>query len=299
MKQTPDISIVTVNYNGFHETCELIESIQEHIHKCCYEIIVIDNGSQQNEGILLQQNYPHIQVIRSEKNLGFAGGNNLGIKIAQGKYIFLLNNDTLLKDDQLHFLCETLENHPLAAAISPKIKFAYPPYKIQFAGFTALSKYTLRNKSIGFNETDNGQYDSVYTTPFLHGAALMFKREILEKVGKMPELFFLYYEEMDWCSHMTRAGYELWFDPRCTIYHKESSSTGQNSPLKNYYLTRNRLLFAWRNRQGITCLIAILYQLCIANPKNIIVNLLKRKYPQTNAILKGTVSFFLLRNKMC
>ena len=297
-QQTLEISIITVNYNGFQETCELIESLQESIHSCHYELIVVDNGSRQNEAQQLQQKYPHIHTIRSEKNRGFAGGNNLGIRKAQGKYIFLLNNDTLLKDDQLHFLCDRLENHPSIGAVSPKIKFAYPPYNIQFAGFTPMSKYTLRNQSIGYNEADTRQYDIAQPTSFLHGAALMFKREILNKVGEMPEIFFLYYEEIDWCSHIVRAGYQLWYDPRCTVYHKESCSTGQNSPLKSYYMTRNRLLYARRNRQGISCLIAIVYQVCIANPKNIIVHLLQGKGRQAYSVLKGCVDFFFLKNKL-
>ena len=76
---------------------------------------------------------------------------------------------------------------------------------------------------------------------------MLVKREVIEKVGLMPEIFFLYYEELDWSTHITRAGYELWYEPRCTVFHKESQSTGQLSKLRTYYLTRNRLLYAWRN----------------------------------------------------
>ena len=299
MNQSPDISIITVNYNGYANTCELIDSLERHIHSYTYEIIVVDNGSSVNEAQLLQKKFPGHTILRSEKNLGFAGGNNLGIHIARGKYLLLLNNDTYVKDDSLHFLCDVLNNSPAIGAVSPKIKFATPPYNIQFAGFTPLTKYSLRNRTIGYGQTDDGTFDTPHPTPFLHGAALLFRREILEKVGDMPEIYFLYYEELDWCSHILRHGYQLWYEPQCVIYHKESQATGNNSPLKVYYLTRNRLLYTWRNRKGVSKIIALLYQFGIANPKNIIVNLLKRKYPQTNAILKGTVSFFLLRNKMC
>lgn len=114
----------------------------------------------------------------------------------------------------------------------------------------------------------------------------------------MSEIFFLYYEEIDWCDRIIQQGYQLWYDPRCTVYHKESSTTGQDSPLKTYYLTRNRLLYTWRNRLGITRLIALLYQLSLVNPKNIIVNLLKGKIHKNRAIFKGVKDFFLLRDKM-
>lgn len=293
----PDISVVTVNYNGLEDTSEMIRSLQAHIHVCTYEIIVVDNGSSRDEATILQERFPFIHAIRSEKNLGFAGGNNLGIREAKGKFIFLLNNDTLLEDDSLHYLYETLIQHPQTAAVSPKIKFAAPPRNIQFAGFTPMTKYTLRNAGIGYNEPDRGQYDTPKTTAFLHGAAMLIRREAIEKSGLMPEIYFLYYEEMDWCSHFIRDGFQLRYVPRCTVYHKESSTTGADSPLKTYYLTRNRLLYACRNRYGITRIIAVLYQLSIAIPKNLVVNLLQCKISQLKAIVKGSVDFFSLKNK--
>lgn len=297
MSRQTDISIITINYNGLQETRELIESLRQYHPKVSYEIIVVDNGSIQNEAIILQKNYPYIQTIRSEQNLGFAGGNNLGIRAANGECIFLLNNDTFVADDSLTYLYEILNKSPKAGAVSPKIKFAFPPQNIQFAGFTPLSKYTLRNQAIGYGEPDKAQFDTPQETNFLHGAALMVKREVIENIGLMPEIYFLYYEEMDWCSRMLDHGYQLWYEPRCTIYHKESRSTGKDSPLKTYYLTRNRLLYTWRNRQGGTLFISLLYQLFIANLKNIIVNLIHAKLAQTRAIFEGCVDFFLLKHK--
>lgn len=295
---SPDISIITVNYNGLQDTCEMLESLQAHLHTCVYEVIVVDNASRENEAALIQKRFPSVQVIRSDKNLGFAGGNNLGIRMARGKYILLLNNDTFLEDDTIGFLCETLEQHPETAAVSPKIKFAASPRNIQYAGFTPLTTYTLRNRSIGYNQPDTEKYNIPEYTALLHGAAMMIRREVICEVGPMPEIYFLYYEETDWCSRMIRCGYQLRYDPRCTIYHKESSSTGADSPLKLYYLTRNRLLYAWRNRQGTTRILALLYQFCIAIPKNLIVNLLRCKIPQSEAVGKGCISFFKLKNKM-
>ena len=186
MKQQPDISIVTINYNGLQETEQLIESLQQNPQKCSYEVIVVDNGSVQNEAKILQAKYPYIQSIRSERNLGFSGGNNLGICVAKGKCIFLLNNDTLVSDDSLVYLYETLMSSSDIGAVSPKIKFAFPPRNIQFAGFTPLSKYTLRNRAIGYNEPDKGQFDVPKATHFLHGAAMIVKREVIENIGLMP-----------------------------------------------------------------------------------------------------------------
>ena len=297
MNQQPDISIITINYNGLEETCQLIESLQQYPQDCSYEFIIVDNGSIQNEALLLQKKYPEVHVIRSEQNVGFSGGNNLGIQPAKGKGIFLLNNDTLVTANDLKYLYERLYSSPVIGAVSPKIKFAFPPQHIQFAGFTPLSKYTLRNRTIGYNETDEGQFDIPQETSYLHGAAMKVKREVVEQVGRMPEIYFLYYEEMDWCTQMSRQGYQLWYEPRCTIYHKESRSTGKDSPLKTYYLTRNRLLYAWRNRQGRTLYISILYQLLMANPKNIMMYLLHGRLLQAKAIFDGSKDFFLLKHK--
>lgn len=297
MNNLPELSIITVNYNGLKDTCELIKSLQTHI-SLSYEIIVVDNASKVNEAAILQENYPHIITIRSEKNLGFSGGNNLGIYQAKGKYIFLLNNDTFIEKNTFHYLIEKLESSPKIGAISPKIKFAFPPRNIQFAGYTPLSRITLRNDLIGFGEAENGQYEIPIHTPYCHGAAMMIKKEVIEKVGYMPEIYFLYYEEIDWSTKIEKAGYELWYEPQCTVYHKESQSTGQESYLRTFYLTRNRLLYAWRNRYGITRWISILYQLLVAAPKNTLVFLLKGRADLAKAIFKGIYAFFKLEHKL-
>lgn len=297
MAQTPEISIITINYNGFRETCTLVDSLYRHV-SIAYELIIVDNGSAINEAEILQLRYPETRCIRSEVNKGFSGGNNLGIQAAEGKYILFLNNDTYVTDNSLHFLYEKLISKPEIGGVSPKIKFAFSPQHIQFAGYTPLSTFTLRNRLIGFDEKDHGQYNVPTRTPYLHGAAMMIKKEIIGKVGFMPEIYFLYYEELDWSTQITDNGYELWYEPRSTVFHQESRSTGQASPLKAFYLSRNRLLYTWRHRRGNQLIFSLLYQTCIAVPKNIIVNLLKADYLQAFAILKGVIAFFALKNKM-
>lgn len=291
---SPDISFITVCYNGLNDTCKLIESIKKTIHSVSYELIVVDNASVRNEAQELQSHYPEIKAIRSEQNLGFAGGNNIGIRQAAGKYIFLINNDTFIEEDGLAYLTERLESNPKTGAVSPKIRFAFPPRNIQFAGFTPLSYVTLRNKSIGFGCPDNGEFDIPHPSPYLHGAAMMLKKEAIEKAGLMSESYFLYYEEMDWCVKLSRAGYELWYEPRCTIFHKESQSTGQASPLQTFYITRNRLLFAQRNLQGTERVLSILYQLTIVIPKNTLIYAGKRKWKLAHACLRGVYAFVTL-----
>ena len=182
--------------------------------------------------------------------------------------------------------------------VCPKIRFAWNPQPIQFAGYTTLSPVTLRNRSIGYNEPDNGQYDTAHPTPYAHGAAMMIKRKALEEVGTMPECYFLYYEELDWSMMFNRAGYEIWYEPACTIFHKESQSTGADSPLKTYYICRNRLLFAWRNIEGLQRYATYCYLIGVVVPKDLAKALLKGRFGHIKAICRGLRDFFLLPNNL-
>lgn len=281
------MSIITVNYNGLKDTCALIDSITFNEDM---EVIVVDNGSKENEASILQDRYPNIKVIRNDKNLGFAGGNNLGIKAAKGKYLFLINNDTVFKEFNLDVLIKRLESSPKIGMVCPKIRFAWANNPIQFAGYTPLSTITIRNKAIGYGEEDKGQYNTPHQTPYAHGAAMMLKREVLDKVGLMPECYFLYYEELDWSMMMTRAGYEIWYEPASTIYHKESQSTGQNSPLRTYYITRNRLLIVKRNWSGFTKYLSYFYLIVIVATRDIIKYTFRGQLGLTSAVIKGIIN---------
>ena len=281
------LSIITVNYNGVKDTCELIDSIPFNEYM---EVIVVDNASQNDEAKIIQEKYPHVEVISSEKNLGFAGGNNLGIKAAHGKYLFFINNDTVFKNFNASALMNRLTS-PTIGMVCPKIRFAWGNNPIQFAGYIPLSKITIRNRAIGFGEDDKGQYDTPHPTPYVHGAAMMVKREAIDKVGLMPECYFLYYEELDWSMMMTRAGFEIWYEPACTIFHKESQTTGQNSPLRTYYITRNRLLLVKRNWTGISKYISYCYLIGIVAPRDIMKYMLKGRWDLAKSVCKGIFNF--------
>lgn len=298
MNEAPLVSFVTICYNGLEDTCALIESLHKTVHSVSYEIIVVDNASRQNEAAAIKERYPAVTTLRSEQNLGFSGGNNLGIEIARGQYIYLINNDTYINTDGIQVLIDRLESAPEVGAVSPKIRFAFPPQNIQFAGYTELSRITMRNEPIGMGCPDDGRFDTPHTSPYLHGAAMLIKREVIDRVGRMPEIYFLYYEELDWCTAMTRTGYTLWYEPRCTVFHKESQSTGQQSPLRTFYLTRNRLLYAWRNFKGSRRLLSVLYQVTVAAGKNSLVSLIKHRTDIAAAIWKGVFAFISLPHKM-
>ena len=288
MHQECELSIITINYNGLKDTCELIESIPFNDEM---EVIVVDNASKVDEANIISERYPQVKVIRSHQNLGFAGGNNLGIKEAKGRYLLLINNDTYFKEFNIEALIERLESYDKIGIVCPKLRFAWGKNPIQFAGYTPLSNITVRNQAIGFGEEDYGQYDYAHPTPYAHGAAMLIKRKALEKVGLMPECFFLYYEEIDWSMMFTRAGYEIWYDPVCTVYHKESQTTGQNSPLRTYYITRNRLLLVKRNYTGINKYLSYIYLIGLVATRDIIKYSLQGRLDLVKALCKGITDF--------
>ncbi len=288
MHQECELSIITVNYNGIKDTCELIDSIT---FTDDMEVIVVDNASTEDEAALISQRFSQVKTIRSNKNLGFAGGNNLGIKSSKGKYLLLINNDTYLKEFNIQALIDRAESSPQIAIVCPKIRFAWDNNPIQFAGYTPLSEITVRNHAIGFGEEDLGQYNTPHPTPYAHGAAMLIKREAMEKVGLMPECYFLYYEEIDWSMMFTRSGYEIWYEPACAIYHKESQSTGQSSPLRTYYITRNRLFLVKRNWRYIYKYLAYIYLVGLVALRDIIKYLFQGNYSFAKATISGINDF--------
>src|SRR5690606_21150773 len=157
-------------------------------------------------------------LLRSEQNLGFAGGNNLGIKKSTGDLLFFVNNDTILTSNCIEPLIEKFSTDEFIGGVSPKIKYFEAPDIIQYAGYTAMNPYTARNKGIGNLEKDVGQYDLATETFFAHGAAMMIKKEAIDKVGPMPEVFFLYYEEFDWCEKIRKVGYKIFYEPKSVIF---------------------------------------------------------------------------------
>jgi len=272
----PLVSIIAVNYDHPEVTCDFIESL----HKISYpniEVIIVDNKSPHDDPAIIKERFPNVILYLSHTNWGFAGGNNQGIMRARGDYVLLLNNDTIVDKGFLEPLIKKLEEDKTIGAASPKIRFYYDPDIIQYAGFHPINKYTVRNSAIGYREKDRGQFNKDRETAYAHGAAMIVPMEVIKKVGLMSYIFFLYYEEADWSFRIKKAGYRIVYVHNSLIYHKESISTGKLSPLKIYYLNRNRLVFMRRNIFGKDFYIGILYQLMVSIPKNALKFLLKGK----------------------
>ncbi len=245
-QHTPLVSIITLNYNSAALTLQLLESVRLYC-SVPYEIIVVDNASRPHEIPSECEQFPHTTLILNDENKGFSGGNNVGIKAAKGEFIFLVNNDTEFTPHLVERLLETLQQNPKIGVVCPLIRYFEPRDTIQFVGFTKVHTFTARNETLGNMEKDEGQYQQLRLSPYAHGAAMLLPRHVVDEVGLMPEDYFLYYEELDWSEQIRRKGYEIAVNPQAVIFHKESASTGKESPLKTYYLTRNRILFMRRN----------------------------------------------------
>jgi GT2 family glycosyltransferase len=246
---------------------------------------VVDNASLINPVPNWQIKYPHVQFYRSEVNLGFAGGNNLGIANASGDLFFLVNNDTEFTPGLLKSLVHDFETFPQTGMVSPKIKYFQQPDTLQYAGYTEMNYFTARNYCVGQYEIDNGQYDNLSgLTGFGHGAAMMVSKEMIEKVGLMHENYFLYYEEMDWGARIKKAGLEIRLNMQALIYHKESVSVGSKSALKEFFMNRNRILFIRRNASSFQSIVFYFHFLFLVSPRNIL-NYIKEGNPEFIQIL--------------
>lgn len=282
----PLVSIITINYNESAVTLDLLESLRTLTYPNI-EIIVVDNASPTDNPAILKEAYPEIFLIESKKNLGFAGGNNLGVDAAKGDYFLFINNDTVISPGFIEPLVETFIHDPKIGMVSPKIKFHWNPELIQYAGYTPMNHWTIRNNSVGYHCKDDGTFDVPGETESIHGAAMMVPRKIVHEVGKMTEIYFLYYEEHDWAARIKRAGYKIFYQPQSYILHKESLSTGKFSPLKTYYISRNRLVYARRNFKTGELIISLIFQCFISIPKNTLMFLLKRQFKHLSAYWKA------------
>ncbi len=287
----PLISIITVNFNARDVTCEMLDSVRRNSYRNV-EVIVVDNGSSSDPSDFFYLNYPEVKFIRSEKNLGFAGGNNLGIQVSTGDFLFFLNNDAELTNGVLETLLAVFDKFPRAGIASPKIcYFSAKPGSgqdvIQYAGTTHVHPFTARNSTFGKGEMDEGQFHELKETAYSHGAAMMVPRKVVDKVGPMPEEFFLYYEELDWCEQIRREGYKVFVEPNAKIYHKESYSVDKVSALKTYYLNRNRIYFMRRNRSKKEMAAFWLFLLFFTVPKNSLQFIFKLDWTNLKAFYKA------------
>jgi GT2 family glycosyltransferase len=238
----PKVGVVILNYKVKDKTLACIKSVQDSDYKHI-DIIVVDNNSQ--DGLDNEiKTVKGVEYIQTGNNLGYTGGNNRGIKKALQKdvdYIFVINPDAQIDEWAISFLVDAMQNEEIGIA-GPKILFD-DKKTIWYAG----GKMDLQNvlgSHRGVDEEDHGQYDAEEETQYVTGAAMMVRREVFETIGIFDDRYFMYYEDSDLCMRAQKAGFKTMYIPSAVVYHENAKSSGLGSPLQDYFITRNRFLFA-------------------------------------------------------
>jgi len=291
------VFITTISFNNNNATLECLNSI-EQADKDNIElfVVVIDNASLKKFETTRKFSNFHLKIIRSEKNLGFSGGQNLGIRYAiknGGDIIVVLNNDTIIEKRLLISLAFSFDKK--IGIVAPKIYFAkgYEFYRerykekdrgkvIWYAGGIMDFKNII-GKHRGVDEVDTGQYDKLTQRDFASGCCMAISKDVIEKVGYFDEKYFLYYEDNDLSKRAKDQGFEIIFQPNAILWHKNAASAGgPGSSLQDYYITRNRLLFGFKYSSFRTKLALIRESIRIAYSG--------RKWQR-----KGVIDFYLRR----
>lgn len=257
------VFVVTLNFNTATDTHHLLHSMKQmDTSGVDLSIVVVDNGSKEPFVLTAEEIDQPVHVIRSEENTGFTGGNNIGMSYALShgaEYVLIINNDTIVDSKLLQNLLKVLDSDKEIGVTTAKIYFAKghefhkDRYKEEDLGkiFWYAGGFTDWNNVMsvhrGVDDVDHGQYDNIEPITFATGCCMLFRREVLEKVGLFDDKFFLYFEDADLNERIQRAGYTIFYVPQAILWHVNASSTGgSGSKLQDYFLTRNRMLFGMR-----------------------------------------------------
>lgn len=252
MSQPPSVAIVVLNWNGRDDTLECLSSLSRVDYAAC-QVIVVDNGSRDDSVAVIRAANPHVTLIETGENLGYVGGNNVGLERAhalRADYVLLLNNDTTAAPDFLRLLIEAAEADPEIGIVGPTIYYFDQPDVIWSAG-GAIDWQRGLTWMVGLDEKDQGQFGPApRPVDFVTGCALLIEMPVIERIGFLDPRFFTYYEETEWCVRAARAGFKICHVPRAKIWHKISPTARADSPTTHYYMTRNRLLFLAATKAG-------------------------------------------------
>jgi len=248
----PRVAIIVLNWNGKDDTLECLESLR-NLDYANYEIVAVDQNSTDGSREAIIGEFPDVTLICNDDNLGFAQGNNVGIRYALDagvQYVALLNNDTVVDPNFVRAFVDAAKAKPDFDVFGPKIVFYGDPNVIWAAGSAINWRLGICNQR-GYGEVDRGQYDVPAEVNALTGCAMMINRKVFDTIGLFDGRFYLYYEETDWCARAQLAGFRLLYVPGTVVRHKVSATIGSASPAIVFYMVRNKLLFITKNGRGL------------------------------------------------
>jgi GT2 family glycosyltransferase len=261
------VAIILLNWNGYQHSLDCLKSLAELTYTN-YQVILVDNHSEDDSGARLKEAFPSIELIQNEENVGFTGGNNVGIAFAMNQgcdYVLLLNNDTKVKPDFLDKLLETAAAKPNAGIVQPLILLMEDPRLIWSAGgsINALGSAKTNGDRLPLSSLTRDNEELDWAT----GCCMLLPRDVIDKVGSMAPAFFAYFEDVDWSLRIRKAGFRLYLAPQSIIFHegnassKQKSSEGTLSPTVFYLHARNQLFLLRRHGDLFYSLPAWLYHL--------------------------------------
>jgi GT2 family glycosyltransferase len=242
MRSDPLIACLILNTNRRQDTLECLASLLASTYLKLL-VLVLDCQSTDGSVEAIRSAFPDVRVVELDRNLGYAGNNNVGIRLAVDEgadWVFVLNEDTVLAPDCLERLVEAGEREPDVGIVGPLVFHHDEPGVIQSAG-GGLSRW-WQGYHFGQNEPDSGQFTDPYPVRWISGCAILVRREVVQAVGPIDERFFIYWEETEWCVRAGQAGWRILAVPAARIWHKGVQRDYRPKPAVTYYLTRNRLL---------------------------------------------------------
>lgn len=243
--EAPRASVIVVNHNGLHFLDRCFEALLGQELEGGVELILADNGSTDGSAEHVRQSFPSVRILENGRNLGFAGGNNAAMRVARGRHLVLINNDTRARPGWLRSLVEAAESDPGVGAAASKLVFMERPNLIQNAGSLLLTDGSGADRGAG--EVDRGQYDRREEVFSACGCGVLYRREMLDQVGLFDETFFAYYEDTDLGWRMRLRGWRVLYEPAAVVEHLHSGTSVEWSPFFIFHADRNRLLMILKN----------------------------------------------------
>lgn len=241
-EQFPRVSVIILNWNGLQDTLECLESVRE-LDYPEIRVVLVDNGSTDGSAAVIAERFPSVTLLRNEENVGFAAGNNAGVRNALeagAEYLWLLNNDTVVEKDTLKNLVKALQGTPGAGMASPVIHYHGDPDSVQFCG-----SYIDWERRRIVKVENPGSLPGNGANVSLWGTALLIKRGVVERIGHLDAKYFAYHEDEEYCMRAARAGYRCIVVPGARLFHKNSRSTGSNDAPMQVFLRSRNLFFLW------------------------------------------------------